>query len=100
MPRLTVSARKRVNIWWRRGYSVEEIKQKLEEENVCVTSRSLQRLLKKFQAHHIIKDLPRRKRPKKLSEEMIALLDDMLKDDDEMSARHIRCKLTEKFGDF
>ena len=31
---------------------------------------------------------------------MIALLDDMLKDDDEMTASRIRCKLTEKFGDF
>ena len=85
---------------WRRGYCVKEIKRKLEEEDVCIMSRSLQRLVKKFQTHHIIKDLPRRKRPKKLSDEMIALLDDMLKDDDEMTARRIRCKLTEKFGDF
>ena len=100
MPRLTVSARKRVIIWWRRGYSVKDIKRKLKEEDVCMTSRSLQGLLKKFQGYHTIKDLPRRKRSKKLSEEMIALLDDMLKDDDEMTARHIRCKLTEKFGDF
>ena len=85
---------------WRHGYCFKEVKRKLEEEDVCITSCSLQRLVKKFQTHHIIKDLPRRKRPKKLSEEMIALLDDMLKDDDEMTARRIWCKLTEKFGDF
>ena len=79
-------------IWWRHGYSVKEIRRKLEEENVSVMIRSLQRLFRKFQCHHTIKDLPQRKRCKRLSEEMTALIDDMLKDDDETTARHIRNK--------
>ena len=65
-----------------------------------MTIRSLQRLFRKFRCHHTIKDLPRRKRCKRLSEEMTALIDDMLKDDDETTARHIRNKLRENFGDF
>lgn len=99
MPRLIVSTRKRVILWWRRGYSISDIKGKLEEEDVCITTRSLQRLLKKFREHHTIKNLPRRKRSKKLSEEMVTLLDDMLRENDEMTARQIQSKLGEYFED-
>ena len=94
MPRLTVCARKHVIIWHRLGYS---IKQKLEEENVCVSSRSLQQLIIKFQYHHTIWDLPRRAKPNKLSEEMTTLMNNMLRNNDEMISRQICSRLIEKF---
>ena len=97
MPRLTVCTRKGVIIWHRLGYPISNIKRKLKEENVCVSSRSLQRLIKKFQCHHTIRDLPRRAKPKKLSEDMTTSMDNMLKDNDEMTARQTRSRLVEEF---
>ena len=97
MPRLTVCTRKRVIIWHRLGYPISDIKQKLIEENVCVSSRSLQRLIKKFRCHHTIRDLPRRAKPKKLSEDMTTLMDNMLKDNDEMTAGQTRSRLVKEF---
>ena len=97
MPCLTVCTRKRVIIWHRLGYLISDIKRKLEEENVCVSSRSLQRLIKKFRCHHTIRDLPRRAKPRKLSEDMTTLMDNMLKDNDEMTARQTRSRLVEEF---
>lgn len=99
MPRLAVSIRKRVILWWKRGYSIRYIKERLEEEDTCITTRSLQRLVKKFRDHYTIRDLPRKKRPKKLTEEMVTLLDDMLRENDETTATQIRSKLMEQFED-
>ena len=97
MGRLSISDRKRVIILRRHGYSISEIKLKLQQENVYVTIRSLQRLCKKFRDKHTIQDLPRRSRPRKLSREMSISLDDMLKENDEVTARQIRANLCEKF---
>ena len=99
MPRLSLANRKRVIVLRRLGYSLSHIKHKLEEEDVYITVRSLQRLCKKFCNIHTIKDLPRTSKTRKLSAEMSTLLDDMLKENDEITARQIREKLYEKFPD-
>ena len=54
-------------------------------------------LINKFQHHHTIRDLPRRAKPKKLSEEMTTLMDNMLRNNDEMTSRQIRSRLVEEF---
>ena len=99
MPRLSFANRKRVIILRRLGYSLTDIKYKLQEEDVYVTVRSLQRLCKKFRDKHTIQDLPRTNKTRKLSQEMRTLLDEMLKENDEMTARQIRATLYDKFPD-
>ena len=98
MGRLSISDRKRVIILRRHGCSISEIKMKLQQENVHMTVRSLQKLCKKFQDKHTIQHLPRRSRPRKLTQEMSILLDDILKENDEASARQIQTNLCEKFS--
>jgi len=49
------------------GYSVAAIQQRLKEEDVIVTKRSLYRLIKKFKEKGVYTDLQRRARDKKLT---------------------------------
>ena len=96
---LSVANRKRVIVLRRLGYSLNDIKHRLEEDNLYITIRSLQRLCKKFHNKHTIKDLHCMSRTRKLSQEMSTLLDDILKENDEMTATQIREKLYDKFPD-
>ena len=99
MARLSVSDQKWVIILRRLGYSISEIKHKLQEEYVYVIVRSLQRLCKKFCDKHTIQDLPKRSKPRKLSQEISLSLDNMLKEnDEEITARQIHTNLSEKFS--
>ena len=98
MPRLNLETRKRVIVLLRAGFSIREIYDRLQDEGVMVTLRSLYRLQKKFCRFHTISDLPRRKRSRKITREMAGMIDDMLKDNDELTARQIRSKLEEQFS--
>ena len=46
---------------------------------------------------HTIQDLPRKTRPRLLTEEMLSAMDQMLREDDEATARRLRATLCEKF---
>ena len=48
MPRLDLSTRRRVLALRQLGYSYHSIKERLEQEDIIVTRRSLERLGKKF----------------------------------------------------
>ena len=54
MGRLSIAVRKRVIILWRSGYSLRDIKRRLEDEEVEVTLRSLQYLVLKFLKFHTL----------------------------------------------
>jgi len=97
MPRLDVATRKRVIVLHRAGYSIAAIWKRLKQEKIAVTLRSLQRLLKKFQEHHSVTDLPRKYKPRKITANMSKMIDSMLQDNDELTARQIRGKLEERF---
>jgi len=87
-----------VIILWRSGYSLSDIKQRLEDEEVEVTLRSLQYLLLKFLKYHTVQDLPRAQRPKLLTADMMNAIDYSLKADDELTARKLKEKLAGIFG--
>ena len=67
----------------------------LLEEGTYVTRRSLYRLCKTFRVEHTVADLPQRRKQQKLSNKMQVMINDMLKENDEMTARQIRSKLQE-----
>ena len=46
---------------------------------------------------HTIQDLPRKTRPRLLTEEMLSAMDQILREDDEATARRLRATLCEKF---
>ena len=69
----------------RAGYSSPEIHHCLREEDIIVTGRSINPLLQKFRNHGCIKDLPRRKRQKKITDEMSKLIDELMEADDELT---------------
>jgi len=68
------------------GYSFNTIKDRLKQENIVITSRSLQQLEKKFFEHGTYKDLARRKRCKKLSQVMVDCMNDKLTEDDKLTS--------------
>lgn len=97
MPRIDISTRKQVNELQRAGYSIKVIHNRLLQQGTTITKRSLYRLCKKFHDSHTVLDLPRQKRRHIISSEMAAIIDDMLKENDELTARQIRSKLQEKY---
>ena len=100
MPRLQVGTRKRIIILRRQGYSIRDIHRRLNEEGTEVSARSLQRLCQKFERMHTVQDLPRKPRPRLLTDEMLSAMDQILREDDEATARRLRSRLCEKFANF
>ena len=100
MPRLQVGTRKQIFILRWRGYSIQDIHHRLNEEGTEISVRNLQRLCMKFEKMHIIQDLPRKPRPQLLTEEMLSAMDQILREDDEATARRLRAMLCEKFASF
>ena len=86
MPRLDLETRRRVLALRQVGYSFNAIKERLIQENIDITTRSLQRLEKKFFDHGTYKDLARRKRCKKLSPAMVNFMNEKLTQDDELTS--------------
>ena len=79
------------------GYSFNAIKERLIQENIDITTRSLQRLEKKFFDHGTYKDLARRKRCKKLSPAMVNFMNEKLTQDDELTSSKLRKLLLENW---
>ena len=77
--------------------AVTVIQQRLKEEDVIVTKRSLYRLIKKFKEKGVYTDLQRRARNKKLTPEMLAMINGELEENDEATARHLRAILIERY---
>ena len=99
MPRLDIAARRRVIILKQSGYSIAEIKQRLSEENVTISLQSLFSLVKKYSETGKLIDMSRRTRRRKLTGEMTAMLNQLLSENDELTARRFRSLLLEKWPD-
>ena len=97
MTRLALSARRSAVSMFNAGYTVAAIQQQLKDEDVTVTKRSLYRLLKKFKEKGVYTDLPRRARDKKLTQEMLTMINNELEENDEATARHLKAMLIEKY---
>lgn len=94
MPRLELSARKRVIVLQRAGYTLSEIHKRIvEEEGHYVSLRSIYRLWKKFCGHHTIADLPKNKRQRILNDKMLDMIDRLLMENDKVNARQLRDRL-------
>ena len=97
MIRLALGTRQSTVSLFNAGYSVAAIQQRLKEEDVIVTKRSLYRLVKKFKEKGLYPDLPRRVLNKKLTPEMFTMINNELEENEEATARHLRAMLIEKY---
>ena len=97
MPRLGLEARRRVVTLFEKGFNVQNIHKRLEEENFVVTKQTLYRLMQKFKRDGVIVDLPRRKRPRKITSDMLEMIDNALKRNDELTSQQLGSQLKERF---
>ena len=96
MPRTNLDVRKRVIFLRRAGYSLTDIWKRIQEEEGCSYSlRSVYCLWRKFRHHHTILDLPRKKRARKVNEDMLETIETLLTENDELTARQLRERLLE-----
>ena len=98
MPRLSIEARRRIVSLVSGGFTVPSIAQRLEEEKVVVSKRAVYDLVKKFRLKGVIKDLPRRRKARILTEEMKLFIEEELKND-ELTSTAINASLIRKWLD-
>lgn len=78
---------------------MQEIRRRLQEENTFISARALYSLLWKFSERGMIADLPKRKRARALTQEMITAIDEELRKNDELTSTRIRAFLLLKWPD-
>ena len=99
MARLSLESRQRYLVLFSRGYTEPEISRRLCEENTNVGSRALYNLLRKFCKKMIIKDLPRRRRPRKIIEEMRVAIEEAYCEDDKLTLTDVKRLLVMRWPD-
>jgi len=94
-----MEARTRIIALHSKGFSVLEIRKRLQEENFSISRQSIHNLLTKFWDHQTIADLPRRRRQRKITTEMRSLIKDQLSRNDEITSRGLKSLLSAQWPD-
>ena len=97
MPRLSIEARRRVVCLHSSGYSVSSIFERLKQENVQVSKRAIYNLLEKFRLRGVVRDLPKRKKGRILTNEMEAFIEKELERNDDLTSTAIKASLVRKW---
>lgn len=79
------------------GCRVMKICRRFREEGTIISHQALYNLLRKHQNKGTVVDLSRRKREKKITEEMKALIEEELRKNDELTSSGIKRLLTERW---
>ena len=99
MARLSLECRQRVLVLFSRGYTVLQIRRRSREESTNVSSQAVYNLLRKFREKMTIEDLPRRKKPRKITEEMRVVIEEAYRENDELTSTDIKQLLVRKWPD-
>ena len=99
MTRLDIDSRRRIVILSKNGYTLREIKARLEEEGMHILKTSLCLLLKKYHETGSVVDQPRVKAPKKLTDAHYVFIDNALESDNKLTTRKLHHLLVKKFPD-
>ena len=89
--------RKRVVMLRNQGYSVSAIRRRLLEENTVVSATSIYKLLKKAKELGNVVDCNRRSAPRILCTKHLRFIDEVLANDDELTARRLRSMLEQSW---
>ena len=99
MATMSLETRKRVLTLHSREYTVTDIRHRLRKENCVISCQSLHNLLRKFHEKRIFADLPRSRRPCIITEEMRAIIEEGLNNNDELSSTGIQSLLSSRWPD-
>ena len=97
MPRLDIRTRERVVLLKKNGFTYKEIKERLKEEGIETTIKSLYLLVAKFNNTNSVVDRPRLSRPKLLNREHYEFIDNALASNDELTSQNLRDLLVADF---
>ena len=99
MPRLSVEARCRVISLHQQGWTPKRIWDQLQREAVTPVTLSITvyYLLSKYQRHKTIVDLPRRRRPEIINDQMKTFIEETLQEDDETTAVKLKHMLAARW---
>ena len=86
MGRMSADTRARVVCLWRAGFSVVKIRERLLEEGIVVSRKSLYLLLKKYNETDSIADQTRAPRRRQLSNEHFQFIDEAMEADRELTS--------------
>lgn len=87
--RIPYHVRKSVVLLRNAGYSVSAIHKRIAEEGISTSVRSVYKLCRKYCIHGSVLDLPRRKKSKKVTPEMENIIDDEMKNNDELTSEQL-----------
>ena len=79
------------------NFSLSTIHKRLKEEKIPVSLRALYNLVKKHGESGIIVDLPRRRKQRKITEEMMEFIEQEMRKNDELTSTGIKALLLEKW---
>lgn len=97
MPKVSDYTRTRIEVLDKQGLTPIAILRSLRNEGLSASLASVTRIVKKIRITGSVANLPRSGRPKKLSEEAKAFIDQQMQKNDEMTSSQIQKKL-EKYG--
>ena len=95
MPRMSLDTR--VILFKEQGFSVSKIIARLKQEQIFVTCQALYSLFKKHSKTGHLVHLPKRTKTKKITDEMVAIIDEALSNNDELTERELRSILVERW---
>ena len=93
MPKVSNYTRTRIEVLDKQGLPPVAILRSLKNEDLAVSLASVTRIVKKLRITGSVANLPRSGRPKKLSEEGKAFIDQQMEKNDEMTSGQIQKKL-------
>ena len=94
---LATPLRRRVLVLHGKGVRVKKICQRLLEEDIYISNRALNKLIKKYREHHTYQNLLRSKRRSVLTREQVKFIDKEMEKNDELTARKMHELLLERW---
>ena len=98
MGRMSIEMRTRVILLWKNGFPVQDIIDRLAEEDISVSQAALYMLLKKYNDSRTIADLKRAPWPRILQEYYYRFIDDTMAENMDLTARQLFGLFKEKFS--
>lgn len=98
MGRMSVDTRARLVWMWRARFSIARIQDRLGEEGVIVSRKSIYLLVRKHHHTGLIEDLKRAPHRRQLSNEHFRFIDEAVERNPELTSRQLHSLLCEKFS--
>ncbi len=99
MGRMSMDTRARVVWMWRAGFPISKIRERLGEEGIQVSRKSLYHLVKKYKQTQTIADIKRAPRRSKLTKQQFEFVDEAMDANVELTSRQLFAMLSDKFPD-